>query len=146
MTTQHEIDWAKPDCLISEFFTVAEVTQGDPDRIPTPGSEEEINILRLAAELDLIREAWDGPIGVTSWYRPYAINLAVGGVPDSQHITGAAVDIYPIDGDCQEFEDWLDEEWGGALGYGAFSGREFTHIDLRGGGWQNGGAEIRWYY
>jgi putative chitinase len=146
MRTQHAIDWSNPDCLISKFFKVSEVTQGDVERIPSPGSEEEINSLTLAAELDLIREAWAGPIGVTSWYRPYAINLAVGGVPDSQHITGAAADIYPIDGDCQDFEDWLDERWGGGLGYGAFSGREFTHIDLRGGGFERGAGEIRWFY
>jgi Peptidase M15 len=76
------------------------------------------------------------PIGVTSWYRPYAVNLAVGGVPDSQHITGAAVDIYPMEGGDQEFEDWLDNNWGGALGYGQAAGRGFTHIDLRPGAGQ----------
>lgn len=146
MSTQNAIDWGNPDCLVSKYFTVGEVTQNDPERIPMPGSVEEINILVLAAELDLIREAHDGPIGITSWNRPYDINLAVGGVPDSQHITGAAADIYPIDGDGQDFEDWLDSLWGGALGYGQFSGRGFTHIDLRGGGFKRGEGEIRWYY
>jgi Peptidase M15 len=146
MTTQNAIDWHNPDCLISKYFTIGEVTQNDSERIPSPGSAEEINILRMAAELDLMREAWGSAIGVTSWYRPYAINLAVGGVPDSQHITGGAVDIYPIVGDGQEFEDWLDEKWGGALGYGQFSGRGFTHIDLRGGQFESGAGEIRWYY
>lgn len=146
MSHSNAIDWANPDCLISKFFSVGEVTQHDPDRIPTPGSEEEINILLLAAELDLIREAWGRPIGVTSWYRPYKINLAVGGVPDSQHIHGSAADIYPIDADEVEFEDWLDSQWGGALGYGAYGGRGFTHIDLRAGGWMRGEGNIRWYY
>jgi hypothetical protein len=146
MQTQHAIDWGNPACLLSKYFTVGEVTQNDPERVPTPGSEEEINILCLAAELDLIREAWDGPIGVTSWFRPYHINLAVGGVSNSQHITGGAADIYPIGASEYEFEEWLDARWGGALGYGAAAGRGFTHVDLRGGGFDRGQGEIRWTY
>lgn len=148
MITQPLIDWTNPACLISQYFSVAEVTQGDPDRIPTPGSEEESNILALAAELDKIRDEWGGPIGVTSWYRPYQINLAVGGVPDSQHIHGLAADIYPANGDIYDFELWLAENWDGAVGYGAERG--FVHVDLRGGGWQRqdypGEEPIRWYY
>jgi hypothetical protein len=144
MSTQHAIDWAKPECLISRYFTVGEVTQNDPERVPSPGSEEEINILSLAADLDLLREAWGDAIGVTSWYRPYEINRAVGGATNSQHIYGLAADIYPIGGDVYEFQDWLDSHWGGALGYGAARG--FVHVDLRGGGWQRGEAEIRWSY
>jgi Peptidase M15 len=146
MTTQTPIDWTNPACPISRHFTVGEVTQNDPERVPTPGSEEEINIFALAAELDLIRDAWGEPIGVTSWYRPYAINLAVGGVSNSQHITGGAADIYPINGGEQEFEDWLDVDWGGALGYGQAAGRGFTHVDIRGGGYKRGPGEIRWPY
>lgn len=146
MNTQHAIDWNKPDCLVSKYFTVREVTQGDEQRIPTPGSEEEINILTLAAELDLVREAWGGPIGVTSWHRPYWVNKAVGGVSNSQHITGGAADIYPIGASEYEFEEWLDARWGGALGYGAAAGRGFTHVDLRGGGFDRGQGEIRWSY
>jgi hypothetical protein len=146
MNTQRSIDWADPACPISRYFTVGEVTQNDPERVPTPGSEEEINIFALAAELDLIREQWGEPIGVTSWYRPYHINLAVGGVSNSQHISGAAADIYPINGGGQEFEEWLDIYWGGALGYGQASGRGFTHVDLRGGGFKDGTGEIRWTY
>lgn len=146
MQSQHAIDWNRPDCLISKYFSVREVTQGDEQRIPAPGSAEEINILTLAAELDLIREAWDGPIGVTSWNRPYWVNRAVGGVSNSQHITGGAADIYPIDSSEYEFEEWLDARWGGAMGYGAAAGRGFTHIDLRGGGFDRGEGEIRWTY
>jgi Peptidase M15 len=144
MTTQHAIDWNAPDCKVSKFFNVSEVTNGDPERIPTPGSEEEMNILALLADLDLVREAWDGPIGITSFFRPYHVNKAIGGASNSQHIYGLAADIYPIDGDIYEFQDWLDARWGGALGYGAARG--FVHVDLRGGGWERGEAEIRWSY
>jgi len=125
---------------------VAEVTQGDPARIPWSKSNEESNILKIARELDKVREEWANAIGVTSWFRPPAINAMVGGVSNSQHIYGAAVDIYTMDGRDFEFEDFLDRNWGGGLGYGVASGRGFTHLDLRAGGWKNGNGAIRWNY
>ena len=146
MNLQKPIDWNNHNSLISQYFSVGEVTQMDSERIPASGSEEEINIIALALQLDRIRESWGAAIGVTSWYRPYETNIAVGGVLDSQHITGGAADIYPIDGDGQHFEEWLDTYWGGAMGYGQQSGRGFTHIDLRGGGFKDGPGTIRWTY
>jgi hypothetical protein len=146
MSSFLSIDWSNPDCQISTFFTAGEVTKNDAERMPTPGSEEEINILLLAAELDMVRKAWGEPIGVKSWYRPYAVNLAVGGATDSQHLTGAAADIYAVEGDAEDFELWLDSRWGGALGYGAAAGKGFTHVDLREGGFDKGAGEIRWSY
>jgi putative chitinase len=131
-----EIDWHTPNCKISKHFTVREVTNGDKRRIPSDPSVIK-NVLALAKELDDIREDWAGPIGVTSWYRPPAINRAVGGVSNSQHINGSAADIYPMDGDIFDFQRWLDKRWDKALGYGASRG--FVHVDLRTG-------RIRWEY
>lgn len=139
------IDWRNHNQKISLFFTVGEVTLRDDLRIPQD-EQIEVNILALAAELDQARLEWGSPIGVTSWFRPPAINRAVGGVIDSQHLTGRAADIYTMDGRDQEFEDFLDQHWGGALGYGVSSGRGFTHVDLREGGWRRGPKLIRWRY
>lgn len=134
------IDWKDFNCRVSKYFTVGEVTQNDLRRVPKPGSPEEKNCLRLAKELDKVREAWGAPIGVTSWYRPEPINTQVGGVSNSQHIYGAAADIYTMDSDGfsqrdHEFEQWLDKKaWKNrGLGYGISSGRGFTHVDLRQG-------------
>ncbi|MGL6350016.1 MAG: D-Ala-D-Ala carboxypeptidase family metallohydrolase, partial [Aeromonas sp.] len=147
------VNWEDPHCKVSNFFTVGEVTKGDPDRIPIAHSEESKNILKLAAELDKLREAWGSSIGVTSWYRPYAINLAVGGVSNSTHISGGAADIYTPDGRDAEFEAFIDKYWGGGVGYGVSSGRGFTHIDLFGGGghggaggFDSGAFAVRWTY
>lgn len=135
-----KIDWNDPAAKVSKHFRVAEVTQNDPRRRPAPGSQIEANILRLAAELDKVRDAWGSGIIVTSWYRPPAINAAVGGVSNSQHLTGSAADIYPVNGRMRDFETWLDTFWGNrALGYGQAAGRGFTHVDLRPG-------RIRWNY
>lgn len=139
------IIWTNPNCKISRYFSVAEVTNRDDRRIPTD-PEIIANILALAAELDKVRDEWGGPIGVTSWYRPPAINRAVGGVSNSQHIRGSAADVYSMIGRDDDFEVVLDRHWGGAVGFGVVSGRGFTHLDLRGGGWRRGGGEYRWMY
>ena len=134
------IDWNSPNAKVSQFFTVQEVTQGDRRRIPQRGSVVEANVIKLATQLDIIRVKWGKPIGVTSWYRPPLVNAEVGGVTNSQHILGTAVDVYDYSGDDIRFENFLDLAWGDqALGYGVASGRGFTHLDLRTG-------RIRWNY
>jgi hypothetical protein len=131
------VDWSKFSDKVSKYFTVGEVSQNSRERIvfhPT----HRANVLRLAAELDKIREAWGKPIGVTSWYRPLPVNRRIGSGDGSQHVLGLAADIYPIGGDIYAFQGWLDKFWGNkALGYGAKKG--FVHIDLRTG-------RIRWNY
>lgn len=141
-----EIDWTDMTSKVSKYFTVREVTKGQAARIPTSKVIQD-NIVRLAKELDKIREEWGKPIIVTSWYRPLTINRAVGGVDNSQHIQGLAVDIAPIDpAELIEFERWLDEHWYGPLGWGAQSGRGFTHLGLT-KGWRAGGKKgPRWRY
>lgn len=128
------VNWNKSNEKISKYFTVAEVIQNDPRRKPVTGSDIEKNILFMAAQLDIIRTKWGSAIGVTSWYRPPVVNREVGGVVNSQHITGGATDIYNYFGHEQEFEDFLDDHWFDRhLGYGVRAGRGFTHLDLRKG-------------
>lgn len=142
---EESIDWNNFNQLISKYFQVGEVVKWDSRRIPYDQSVIS-EVLALAKELDLIREEWGNAIGVSSWHRPREINDEVGGALDSQHIYGCAADIYDMDGDEAGFEAFLDAGWGGALGYGVASGLGFTHLDLRGGGWQHGDGEIRWWY
>jgi len=142
-----KIDWNNSKAKISKYFTVWEVTKSDPRRIPTVGSEVEREILKLAIELDKIREDWGGVILVNSWYRPLVVNRAVGGASDSQHLYGRAIDIRPSNrASLPEFEKFLDRYWFGALGYGNHWG--FVHLDTRNGkGWMNEGEKgPRWTY
>jgi hypothetical protein len=141
-----DIDWSDASDRISKYFNVGEATKGDPERTPSKGGEVARNILKMAAELDKLREAYGKPIRVTSWYRPAAINRRVGGASQSQHIHGRGVDICPVDGDIHQFQEWCDEHWYGALGYGAHRG--FVHLDNRNGkGFESGGEKgVRWNY
>lgn len=137
---QTSINWSDPKQKISKYFTVGEVTKGDPRRIPKSGSQNERNILALARELDKVRSDWNAPIVVTSWFRPVDVNRAVGGAPNSFHITGQAADIRPVlDSDLPRFQQWLEENWFGGLGRGSRMG--FVHLDTRNGkGWKSGGS------
>jgi hypothetical protein len=111
------INWNNENSRISKYFSVMEVTNGDRRRIPERGSSSEKNILALAYSLDLVRADWGRPILVTSWYRPSAINRAVGGAKGSQHLTGRAADIRPVTpAELAVFQAWLDEHWYGAWG------------------------------
>lgn len=138
--------WDGKSSKISQYFTESDVTNDDNRRIPEKGSGTEANTLKMANELDKIRAEWGAPIGVTSWNRPPVVNREVGGAQYSQHLNGGAADIYTLDGRDYQFEDFLDRHWGGGLGYGIASGRGFTHLDLREGGWRRGLGTIRWSY
>lgn len=44
--------------------------------------------------LQHLRDYLDRPVFVSSWYRTKSYNSKIGGVPDSNHLTGCATDIY----------------------------------------------------
>ena len=74
-----------------------------------PGTAEIINLVYLAAYvLEPLREAMGEPIKIGSGYRCPQLNSAVGGVSNSQHLTGQAADLC-IDGDMKKGKRWF--EW-----------------------------------
>lgn len=141
------IDWYDFNCRVSRHFTVGKVVHWDIKRVPKSVIHM-AHIMKMCLELDKIRDEWGSAIGVSSFYRPEPYNSQVGGVSNSLHIPGMAADIFPMNGEKAQFENWLDDHWYGCLGYGQRSGRGFTHLDNRNKkGWRTGGNKgVRWYY
>ena len=131
-----EVDWSDFNCLVTPNLTVGEILMFSKARIPAANSSVRQRLLKTANEFQKIRDAWGSPIGVTSFYRPASINAAVGGVPNSKHVTGQAFDIYPIDRSLESFYQWIRFRWRGGLGDGRHRG--FLHLDTEGGGFVPG--------
>jgi len=130
--SNESIDWSNFSSRAGDFITVGEVLQYDARRIPHPGSQLEDALRVLCQEFDEIRKAWGGAIGVTSGYRPEPYNTEIGGMKDSYHVQGMALDIYPCDDQLNDFHNWLIQRWSGGFGDGR--GKGFIHIDIRNSG------------
>lgn len=83
---------------MGKYFSIAELSRSDTaarfgiDNTPAP--EAKRNLARLIRNLlDPLREAWGAPVRVHSGYRCPALNRAVGGAAESQHLAGEAADI-----------------------------------------------------
>jgi hypothetical protein len=73
-----------------------------------PNVQQTINLVYLTAYvLEPLRVAMNEPIKIGSGFRCQALNKAVGGVYNSQHLKGQAADLC-IDGDMKKGKKWFD--------------------------------------
>ena len=73
-----------------------------------PSVREMVNLVYLAAYvLEPLRKAMGEPIKIGSGFRCQQLNKAVGGVSNSQHLTGQAADLC-IDGDIHKGRNWFE--------------------------------------
>jgi hypothetical protein len=100
------------------YFTLQELLTSSTARQKSienlPSFEIVQHLLELGYFLDMLREDWGGGITVTSGFRNEKLNSAVGGVANSVHKIGYAVDIYPANGKFEAFKrfvvDWLKDK------------------------------------
>lgn len=96
---------------ITRNFTLEELTASDTakslDIKNVPNTQEIINLSVLTAKiLQPLRNAMKEPIGISSGFRSEKLNKTVGGVSNSQHRNGQAVDI-DINGDLKKGKKWF---------------------------------------
>lgn len=82
---------------LSDHFTLEEgiLSQtASRQNIPNIPPQSIIDVMaKTAGRMERVRALLAGPVTISSWYRSSALNHAVGGVPNSQHISGEAVDF-----------------------------------------------------
>ena len=98
---------------ISKNFTLEELCASATAKAKgirnVPGQSDIINLCALTHKiLQPLRDAMGEPVKIGSGYRSLALNNAVGGVRNSQHMKGEAADLC-IDGDMQKGRKWF--EW-----------------------------------
>ena len=80
---------------LSEHFTLGEMTKSGshPEVYNIPSHEAIANMKRLCQWLEVLRKRYNAPIIINSGYRSPQLNRKIGGVANSNHLTGCAVDI-----------------------------------------------------
>ncbi|MEA5452626.1 D-Ala-D-Ala carboxypeptidase family metallohydrolase [Leptolyngbya sp. CCNP1308] len=107
-------------------FTWGEATR-DATRIPETQAIVD-NIIGLARALQGARDRLNRPFQITSWYRPPAVNAAVGGASRSQHLFGRAADIQVQGLSGRQVANALMLSWPGGMGiYGNIP--NIIHLD-----------------
>lgn len=98
---------------LTKNFTLEELTYSATAKARgiknIPDSQAVAYLTGLAIKvLQPLRDAMGEPIKIGSGYRCRALNRAVGGVSNSQHMFGQAADLY-IEGDLKKGKKWF--EW-----------------------------------
>lgn len=80
--------------LLTPHFSLAELTRTDTGLPNVPNQVMIATLTRTAQQMERVRSMLGGlPIHVDSAFRSDAVNRAVGGVPNSAHTLGYAVDF-----------------------------------------------------
>ena len=97
---------------VTMHFTIEELCASETAKAKgisnKPNMQQMINLVYLAANvLEPLRVAMKEPIKIGSGFRSPALNKAVGGVSNSQHLKGQAADLC-IDGDLKKGRKWFN--------------------------------------
>lgn len=81
---------------LSPHFTLAELTTTSTGLPNQPSVADRARLVELCGQVLEPWRALVGPLRVTSGYRSWRVNAAVGGSTTSQHMRGEAADVVPL--------------------------------------------------
>lgn len=120
--TNKEIEYMKKNAgfLGTRNFSINEFRCPDKNSLPTGGMDRE-----LILDLELLRwKLGNKSVRVNSGYRTPAFNKRIGGIADSNHLTGKAADIKVIGVSASEVHKMALDIFSGVGKY-----KNFTHVD-----------------
>jgi zinc D-Ala-D-Ala carboxypeptidase len=117
-------------------FTYSEMDDGCGgsgfDGGPLSESATRANALRTMWQLEALRHALgDRPLSISSAFRSYPCNSAVGGASNSQHLYGTAADLTGLHSLCTMASRARYHGFGGIFGPGYPGHNDHTHVDIR---------------
>lgn len=118
---------------LTKNFALEEFACHDKKRTPVP-NEYLPNVMKLAGELQKLRDIIKGPIHINSGYRTPEYNASLeGSAVHSQHMLALAADCTTINYSPDEFADLVEvlikQGRVNFKGLGRYNG--FTHLDCR---------------
>ncbi|MGW4702125.1 D-Ala-D-Ala carboxypeptidase family metallohydrolase [Streptomyces sp. NPDC004285] len=122
-----------PDCTPAHF-TYAELNRCNSDWSggAVGAATAKANGLRTLWKLEALRHAMgDVPLTVTSGFRSYSCNSAVGGASNSRHLYGDAADLVGSPSLCRLAQQARYHGFGGIFGPGYPDHNDHTHVDGR---------------
>lgn len=123
-------DWISDHFYMGEFIYSAVAVERGLDNMPPPEAQKAIRNLVIKL-LEPLREyaGYTTGMHISSGYRSEELNRLVGGVADSQHLTGEAADIYTF-GSCRLLDALQDSRlnFDQAIYYRR---RGFIHLSLK---------------
>ena len=101
---------------LSRHFTLAELTRTSSGQPNVPNAAETKALVALCSSLlEPIRTKF-GPVSIHSGYRSKAVNEAIGGAKNSQHMRGEAADFHCPGATLEDIMRWIVVESGLAYG------------------------------
>lgn len=115
---------------ITTNFFKSEFDSKDGSEMP---KEVLCNVIKLAGQLQILRDHFDAPITINSGYRSPEHNKKVGGASRSQHLYGKAADIVVKGVAPQKVYETIEMliKQGDMLQGGLGNYKTFTHYDIR---------------
>jgi zinc D-Ala-D-Ala carboxypeptidase len=134
--TYNKIYALQDDDCTPIHFTYSELDDGCGgsgfDGGPLSAAATKANALRVMWQLEALRHAMgDQALNISSGFRSYACNSAVGGASNSQHLYGRAADLVGSHSLCAMAQRARYHGFGGIFGPGYPGHNDHTHLDIR---------------